>query len=643
MGWNQVRARQPRAPASPTARTSTSCTRIGSSPPIASIIALEADHGVPFCAAIQTENLFACQFHPEKSQGVGLRDAARVRRGCMKLYPAIDLLGGKAVRLEEGRRDRATIFHDDPPQLVAELARGGADRLHVVDLDGAFAGSPQQTELIRKIVAACPLPVEVGGGIRDRAAIETVIALGASFVVLGTAAVRSPALVEEACRAHPGKIIVAVDARDGIVAVDGWTAASNVTAIELGQRAAELGRGRAALHGRLARRPARRPERRGDRAARARRVVRGDRVGRRRQPRSSRARCATRGSPRSSSDARCTIAASPSNRPPRWRTMLARRLIPCLDVKDGRVVKGINFLELRDAGDPVEQAAAYESQGADELCYLDISASPEGRSTIVDIVRRTADQVFMPLTVGGGVRSVADAERLLLAGADKIAVNTAAIRTPELVAEIAERFGNQAIVVAVDAKRRGRSDDGWQVFSHGGRTPEGLDALEWCRSMAELGAGELLVTSMDRDGTGTWLRRRADPRGRVRVSDARDRIGRRREARRSGRWPGSGRRCRSGGIDLPLRPAHDRRSQGISRRSWPGRAFMKWLKWIIALAMLAGGLYLASRLTKDFDDTSDEGRTRLIIEVVAMFVLFAPFSVLATFRVAAVATAEQFC
>ncbi|HEX5061583.1 MAG TPA: imidazole glycerol phosphate synthase subunit HisF [Kofleriaceae bacterium] len=179
--------------------------------------------------------------------------------------------------------------------------------------------------------------------------------------------------------------------------------------------------------------------------------------------------------------------------------MLARRIIPCLDVKDGRVVKGINFVELRDAGDPVEQAAAYEAQGADELCYLDISASPEGHDTIVDIVRRTADQVFMPLTVGGGVRSVADAERLLEAGADKIAVNTAAIRRPELVREIAERFGNQAIVVAVDAKRR---DASWEVFSHGGRTPEGLDAIEWCRRAADLGAGEILLTSMDRDGTG---------------------------------------------------------------------------------------------------------------------------------------------
>jgi len=182
--------------------------------------------------------------------------------------------------------------------------------------------------------------------------------------------------------------------------------------------------------------------------------------------------------------------------------MLARRIIPCLDVKDGRVVKGINFLQLRDAGDPVEQAAAYDAQGADEICYLDISASPEGRSTLLDVVARTADQVFAPLTVGGGVRTVDDAERLLDAGADKIAINTAAIRTPALITACAERFGSQAIVVAIDAKRTAAGAYRWEVFSHGGRTPEGLDALAWCRRVAELGAGEILLTSMDRDGTG---------------------------------------------------------------------------------------------------------------------------------------------
>ena len=181
---------------------------------------------------------------------------------------------------------------------------------------------------------------------------------------------------------------------------------------------------------------------------------------------------------------------------------LARRIIPCLDVKDGRVVKGIHFVQLRDAGDPVEQAAAYDAQGADEICYLDISASPEGRATLVDVVARTAEHVFAPLTVGGGVRSIGDAERLLDAGADKIAINTAAIRTPDLIAACAARFGSQAIVVAIDAKRRATAP-GWAVYSHGGRTPEPLDALGWCRRVAELGAGELLLTSMDRDGTGT--------------------------------------------------------------------------------------------------------------------------------------------
>jgi cyclase len=180
--------------------------------------------------------------------------------------------------------------------------------------------------------------------------------------------------------------------------------------------------------------------------------------------------------------------------------MLTKRIIPCLDVAGGRVVKGINFVELRDAGDPVEQAAAYDEQGADEVCFLDISASPEGKSTMVDIVARTADCVFVPLTVGGGVRTVDDARKLLEAGADKVSINTAAIRNPGLVTDCAKRFGSQAIVVAVDAKKK--PDGRYEIYSHGGRTPEGLDAFDWCVEMEERGAGEILLTSMDRDGTG---------------------------------------------------------------------------------------------------------------------------------------------
>ncbi|MFS0773892.1 imidazole glycerol phosphate synthase subunit HisF [Sphingomonas sp. 1P08PE] len=174
------------------------------------------------------------------------------------------------------------------------------------------------------------------------------------------------------------------------------------------------------------------------------------------------------------------------------------RVIPCLDVANGRVVKGVNFIELRDAGDPVEQARAYDAAGADELCFLDITASHEDRGTILDVVRRTATVCFMPLTVGGGVRTADDARALLLAGADKVAVNSAAVSRPEVVADIAGRFGSQCCVASIDARRSG---DGWEVFTHGGRRPTGIDAVAHALHLADLGAGELLVTSMDRDGT----------------------------------------------------------------------------------------------------------------------------------------------
>ncbi|MBM3491907.1 MAG: imidazole glycerol phosphate synthase subunit HisF [Alphaproteobacteria bacterium] len=178
--------------------------------------------------------------------------------------------------------------------------------------------------------------------------------------------------------------------------------------------------------------------------------------------------------------------------------MLAKRLIPCLDVKDGRVVKGINFVGLRDAGDPVEQARIYDAEGADELCFLDITASHERRGILLEVVRATAEQCFMPLTVGGGVRDVSDVRALLLAGADKVSINTAALERPELIAEAARKFGSQCIVVAIDA-RRGAA--GFEAFTHGGRRPTGRDAVGWARQAVALGAGEILLTSMDHDGT----------------------------------------------------------------------------------------------------------------------------------------------
>ena len=180
--------------------------------------------------------------------------------------------------------------------------------------------------------------------------------------------------------------------------------------------------------------------------------------------------------------------------------MLAKRIIPCLDVKAGRVVKGVQFVQLKDAGDPVEAARAYDADGADELCFLDITASHEERKILLDVVSRTAEQVFMPLTVGGGVRAIEDIRDLLNAGADKVSINTAAVQRPQFVKEAAERFGTQCIVVAIDAKRAG---DSWEVFTHGGRNSTGIDAVNWARTMESYGAGEILLTSMDCDGLKT--------------------------------------------------------------------------------------------------------------------------------------------
>ena len=183
--------------------------------------------------------------------------------------------------------------------------------------------------------------------------------------------------------------------------------------------------------------------------------------------------------------------------------MLKVRIIPCLDVKDGRVVKGVNFVDLRDAGDPVEAAAAYDAAGADELCFLDITASHEQRGTILDVVRRTAERCFMPLTVGGGVRTLDDIRKLLEAGADKVSINTAAVKNRDFVREAADKFGRQCIVVAVDAKRVSAPGEParWEIFTHGGREPTGIDAVDYARDVVELGGGEILLTSMDRDGT----------------------------------------------------------------------------------------------------------------------------------------------
>ena len=232
------------------------------------------------------------------------------------------------------------------------------------------------------------------------------------------------------------------------------------------------------------------------------------------------------------------------------------RIIPCLDVKDGRVVKGVNFVDLRDAGDPVEAAIAYDAAGADELTFLDITASHENRGTMLDVVRRTAEACFMPVTVGGGVRTVEDIRVLLQSGADKVSINTAAVQRRDFVKEAAEKFGDQCIVVAIDAKKVSApgEKERWEIFTHGGRKPTGIDAVGYAREVVALGAGEILLTSMDRDGTKAGFDIRADARDRRCRRGAGDRVGRRRQSRSPGRGhPRRPRHRGAGRLDLPFR------------------------------------------------------------------------------------------
>ena len=431
----------------------------------------------------------------------------------MILFPAIDLKDGECVRLELGDMDQATVFNEDPAGQARKFAEQGFEWLHLVDLNGAFEGRPVNAEAVDAILKAVDLPVQLGGGIRNLDMIERWLAKGIRRVILGTIAVRDPGLVKRACKAFPGCIAVGIDARGGRVAIEGWAETSSLQAGELAARFEDAGVA-AIIYTDI------------DRDG----VLKGinieatldlasstsipiiasgglasiEDISRLLQPDCARLEGVISG--RALYDGRLDAVAAPRSHTPLQKrcVMLKARVIPCLDVKDGRVVKGVNFVDLRDAGDPVEIAKAYDAAGADELCFLDITASHEDRGIILDVVRHTAEQCFMPLTVGGGVRTVDDIRRLLLAGADKVSINTAAVNDRQFVRQAAEKFGSQCIVVAIDAKRASPPDESprWEIFTHGGREAAGIDAVEFAREVVALGAGEILLTSMDRDGTG---------------------------------------------------------------------------------------------------------------------------------------------
>jgi imidazole glycerol-phosphate synthase subunit HisF len=418
----------------------------------------------------------------------------------MQLIPSLDLLRGRVVRLTHGDFDSAKVYGEPEAVLDAlDVPRGA--RLHVVDLEASRSGAPVETDIVRRL-ARRDLILQVGGGIRSIADARQWLDCGAERIVVGTATAVDPDLFAKLIETFGAeRIVPAVDVRDDVVRVAGWQRDASVSVQDLFARLELLGIAEAlvtdiAKDGVLG----------GPSFALYRRLRAMTRV-----------RIIASGGVSTTSDvvslarlgnvSSCVIGKALLERRLDLAEAAARvatpnaipeRVIPCLDVRDGRVVKGVSFTNIRDAGDPVECARRYEEEGADELVILDISATDRREHTAVETVRRVAESIFIPLTVGGGVRDVETFRDLLRAGADRVAINTAAILRPELIADVAAEFGVQAVVLSCDAKRDGRR---WLATMRSGKELTTLDAIEWCRRAEQLGAGEILLTSVDRDGT----------------------------------------------------------------------------------------------------------------------------------------------
>lgn len=411
----------------------------------------------------------------------------------MKILPAIDILGGKCVRLKQGRYDAVTKYFDDPVEVARNFIVQGANFLHIVDLDGAKDGRALNRELICKIAKLCD--VQVGGGIRDFETAASYLRAGVKRVILGTSAFENPELVQEiAAEFGPEALIVSVDVKAERVMLKGWLKDSGMALDEALDFLRELGVERIIVTD---------VERDGG--------LEGPNIELYQRVINQGLKVLAAGGISDDGDLKALdkigvtgaivgkalyegkISIKPSSN-------LCKRIIPCLDIDKGRVVKGVGFKNLQDAGEPVELAKRYESEGADELIFLDISATSEECDTLCELVQAIAENLTIPFTVGGGVRSLEDIDRLLKSGADKVAICSAAIKNPDFIRAAAEQFGSQCLVISLDCKKR-ETGSGWELYIKGGRENTGLDALEFARVIEELGAGELLVNSLDRDGT----------------------------------------------------------------------------------------------------------------------------------------------
>jgi len=415
----------------------------------------------------------------------------------MDVIPSIDLLGGRVVRLTHGDFSTAKTY-GEPEAVLDALHVPPGSQLHVVDLEGSRIGKPTALPIVRAL-SKRDLRIRIGGGIRGLSDARAWIEAGADRVVIGTVAAESPELLHAIVDdLGADRVVAAIDVRDGVVRVAGWERSASSSLDEVLASVQAIGirdvlitdiskdgalRGPSfglyrSLHTKL------------DIIASGGVTTIGDVV--------SLARIGLAGCVigKALLEGRIDLAAARAR--VATPNAIPERIVPCLDVRDGRVVKGVNFVDIRDAGDPVEAATRYEAEGADELVILDISATDSGRATALETVHRVAESLFIPLTVGGGVRTIEDFRALLRAGADRVAINTAALRNPQLIADCAREFGVQAVVLSCDAKRR---DGRFEAMVRSGKESSGIDAIEWCRRAEELGAGEILLTSVDRDGT----------------------------------------------------------------------------------------------------------------------------------------------
>jgi phosphoribosylformimino-5-aminoimidazole carboxamide ribotide isomerase len=431
----------------------------------------------------------------------------------IEIIPAIDLIDGKCVRLSGGKFDTMKIYSDDPVDLARQFRDHGVKYLHVVDLDGARTGIPAHIGLLGKIASVPGMMVDFGGGIRTRESFKTVLDAGADRVSIGSLAVTHPRELEEwMADFGPERVLLGVDVKNEKVAYHGWQAESAIgwqefigywlgkgidrifctdvdrdgamkgPAVELYQRMIRQfpGLGLIASGGVSGPDDIRNLDESGLTGVIVGKAIYEGKLG-------------------SSYPLRLKHTATSTGRPEKEVASggLAKRIIPCLDIRDGRTVKGINFVDIRDAGDPVELAMRYAAEGADELVFLDITATIEGRKTFPLLVKRIAKVLNIPFTVGGGISTFEDAAVLLEAGADKISLNSAAVKSPEIIDRLARSFGNQFVVLAIDA----RETVGWEVYVNGGRIPAGRDLFDWAREGQERGCGEILFTSMNHDGT----------------------------------------------------------------------------------------------------------------------------------------------